>query len=204
MLITRIMPFISPLLVSNRNAITASQGAQFVNAVYPVSTSNLPLWQRVKIDPLVPVMIGVSVLRRIRPIDNLLKRIIRPGNHAPVSSPNNIPEPDFSIEIPDLSSANNALQGIAPGDTHALERVKGNFLNFGLSLLFLVLVLICMFITTTALRYLINSFNTQSKNLVHGTVELSEEIRSLPALMEDLEKNSKPVKKKTVSKRTKK
>lgn len=57
---------------------------------------------------------------------------------------------------------------------------------------------------TKALRYFINSFNRQSKSLVYGTVELSKEIKALPAVMDDMKKNSKSVKKKATSKTTKK
>lgn len=198
MLIVRVLP-LTAFLTSNANTISRAQGAQFINAAYGISSLSGPWWQKIKIDPLVPAFIGISILKKIKPIDNLLKRII-PEQNGNYRGRNANPSSNYSFEIPDTGR----LQGIAPGDSRALEKVKGHFLNIGLAFLFLLLVLFCIFIISSLFKSFVSSFNTQSKKLVYGTVELSKEIKALPAVMDDLKKNNKSVKKKATSKTTKK
>lgn len=204
LVIVRVLPFVSPLLNANINAISRSQGAQFINAAYPIG-QNIPALQRMRMDPLVPLFIGVSILRKIKPIDNLLKRLVPPRNSA--TNPNNtasgsIPSPNFQMQMPDASSvfdSDGSLTGVLSGDN--LNSVKGRFMNLGLSFLFLLIVAICVLISSHMFKLLIKSFNTQSKNLVRSTVQISEELKALPAILEELDKDSPVVKKKAVTRR---
>ena len=103
----------------------------------------------------------------------------------------------FELDIPSVSSTNEAFQGIAPGDSRALQKVKGQFLNFGLGLLFLLLVLFCLIVAVSIFKSLVVAFNERSKQLVHDTAQLSDELKSLPAALQEIQKDKIPVKKKT-------
>ena len=64
-ILVRVLPFVSPFLNANVSSISSAPGAQFVNAAFPVREANSALLQRMRVDPLMPVLIGVSILRKI-------------------------------------------------------------------------------------------------------------------------------------------
>jgi len=203
----RIMPLVSPFLSANINQISGSRGAQFISAAFPVREVNQNFMQRMRIDPLIPFFVSVAILRKIKPVDNLLKRFWPGVNGQPASS--QVPQagqvnlPSFDMEVPDISQvleADGSLPGIVPGDT--LNSVRGRYLNFGLSLLFLLLALCFMLLTSWFMKVLVSSFNSQSKNFVSSAAEFSGEIKSLPAVIDELTTDSSPapVKKKTTAK----
>lgn len=199
MIMVRTLPFVTQFLSSQSNVISSAQGAQFISTVYPVSSTPVPLGQRIRIDPVLPLAIGISILRKIKPVDNLIKRFV-PGpdnNGANSSNQNTINSSPFNLDIPDIPSTNQALNGIAPGDTGALSKVKGEFLNLGLAILFVLLVLLCTYIATSVLKSFVNMFNERSKDLVYGTAQLSDEIKALPTVVKEIQNGEVSVKKKS-------
>ena len=198
LIIVRTLPFVAPFLRSQESIISTAQGAQFINTVYPVSSQAVPLTQRLKIDPIMPLAIGISLIRKIKPIDGLIRRFT-PGvnNRTYPNSENSM----FDLDIPSVSSTSEALQGIAPGDSRALQQVKGQFLNLGLGLLFLLLLLFCIIVAVSIFKSLVVSFNNRSKQLVYDTAQLSDELRSLPSALQEIQKGKMTVKKKTSTKK---
>lgn len=200
--LVRVLPFVSPFLSANVSSISSSQGAQFISAAFPVREANQAILNRVKLDPLLPFFVGVAILRKIKPVDNLFKRFVPPRNNVGTAAAN---QPNLNMEIPDISNvfeSDGSLSGVIPGDN--LRHFKGRYLNFSLSFLFVLLVIVFVFLTTWFITYFINSFNGQSKKLVSGTAQLSEELQALPAVLDEIYQKDVPIKKKTVSRSKKK
>lgn len=197
LIVVRTLPFITPFLTSQASSIQSGQGASFINAVYPVSSSTIPsLQQRLRIHPAIPLAIAISLLRKIPLIEGLVRRFIPPSgvNNESVQNPGGV---NFDLDIPSVSSASEAVNGINVRDARALEKVKGHFLNLGLAFLFLILVVFCLVVSVSIFKSLIVSFNERSKDLVYGTAQLSEELQALPAVLEELQKEAEAEGKKT-------
>lgn len=74
-------------------------------------------------------------------------------------------------------------------------------INISLSLFFLILVLICLFITISLIRKLVYGTNSGTKRFVRGGAQLNQELRALPETINAVYgKQKKPAGKKVVKK----
>ena len=89
-ILIRVIPYLAPYMRTNSDAITNATGGQFISTFYPASAQSGNIIQRLRVDPLTPVAIGVSLLRKIKPLDNLLKKIIPPLNNTSNTNTNPI------------------------------------------------------------------------------------------------------------------
>ena len=219
-IVVRILPFARPLS-ANLSAVHSAPGAQFISAVYSplASTAEANLIKRLKMTPLLPIFVATSILANsLKPVGHFFRKVFPRNNSQPSSgsiiadtvimpdSPNPGP-PSIDMAIPSISDslgAEGGLSGIAPGDTFALERAKGKLLNLGFSFLFLLIVILCILMAASLFNYLIAAFNKQSKHALQGTIQLSEEIKALPSVIEEIREEIKPVVRKKTSTKKKK
>ena len=191
-LITRMLP-LALFLSSNAGAINQAQGAQFVSNAYPGL-----LQPRFRWDPMMSMYVCVCIARKfIKPLDGLLNRL-KPQNFNDSSSDlwhMKLPETDTEV----LGGINDLVN-----NRRISKIVFGRVLNIFLSLLFLIIVAVCIFITVLLLKRLVYSGNSGFKQLLRIGAKLSEEIIALPATVREIYEVKDTNKKKATSSRAKK
>jgi len=191
----RTLPYLTPFVNSQASVINNGQGSHFVNAIFQ-GASQAPWHQKIRVDPALPVFIAVALIRKIGPLNNLINRFIPNQNNSSSNSNQNNPNL-YNLEAPDLPSAGQALNSMGGGNAAQRQQATGHVLNFMLTFLLLLLAALCIVLVVSIFRYLVVSVNRGSKDLLYGTAQLSDELKSLPAAIKKMQTPKKSVSKRT-------
>lgn len=192
LVVTRALP-ISTFLANHSSVINSAPGAQFVNAVFPVSATGQTL--RARWSPWLPAIVGVSIVRKvIKPLDNFLNRTFPLSKNQAAEAPsiNNMLIPSADQEL---------LDALAGGTPSALAKQAGKLINLSLSFLFLILLLFCLMLTFALIRKLFSGAGTSSKQLARSSARFAAELRALPQTLKAVVAEPKKVARKRAGKK---
>lgn len=143
---------------------------------------------------MLPAFIGTAIMRRVfKPLDNLIRRFL----------PNNI-ENEYAlgdVELPSMDRG--SINELGEAFMHS-RKLRGEVAHGSLSLLFLLVLVICILLTSFTIQRTINAANNTSKEAINTGAQLSEEIKALPATLEEIYAKRKATRKKTSTKTVKK
>ena len=198
--IVRLLP-ITRFLSSQNASFNSVPGASFVNAVY--CNSRIPIGSRRSLplpSLMLPVFVAIAICRKVfKPVDNFIGRLF------PRSSPDETGYRLSDAELPTVDTESFLQAGEAFSNS---RRLNGNVAHSSLSLLFLLILIICILLTSLVIQKILKESNQTSKEVIATSAHLSKEIRELPSVLKEIygeeklqEKKSSIKKRKTTNKK---